>query len=192
MVPAALRTPELINAVRRAAKAQGIPFDQLRVGSGHNSSNPNTGLPEFIAIPDEMRRKFYERSIDRTLPPPGVAERFVHGFTTSVRGAGELAANVGGFFLGAGSDDARRLTGYNAALEDAYQARRAAGGQTGFDAPRFAGEMLSGYAIGGAFPKAVSYGASTALGAAKGAIEGALTPVNDPIGRKRLSKLRKV
>ncbi len=64
VVPEALQTPELLNAVRRAAKERGIPFERLRVGSQKNSINPNTGLPEFIAIPDEMRRKFYERSID--------------------------------------------------------------------------------------------------------------------------------
>jgi len=47
VVPQALQTPELLKVLRHAAKARGIPFDRLRVGSGRNSINPKTGVAEF-------------------------------------------------------------------------------------------------------------------------------------------------
>ncbi len=47
VVPEALQTPEFLNAVRRVAKAHGISFDQLRIGSRRNSINPETGVAEF-------------------------------------------------------------------------------------------------------------------------------------------------
>ena len=47
VVPEALQSPEVLAAVRRAAKAEGIPFEQLHVGSRRNSINPNTGMAEF-------------------------------------------------------------------------------------------------------------------------------------------------
>jgi len=47
IIPEALQTPELLNVLRRAAKAQGIPLERFRVGSRSNSINPNTGAAEF-------------------------------------------------------------------------------------------------------------------------------------------------
>ncbi len=76
----------------------------------------------------------------------------MQGFTTLPCGAGELLGEVAGLALEDTRTEAQRE--HNRAMEDTYQARRAAGGQTGFDASRFAGEMLGGYAIGGALPKA--------------------------------------
>ncbi len=47
VIPAALQTPGLLNVLRRAAEEQGIAFERLRVGSAHNSINPQTCAPEF-------------------------------------------------------------------------------------------------------------------------------------------------
>lgn len=47
VVPEALQTPEFLAAVRHGAKAAGIPFERLRVGSAGNSINPKTGVAEF-------------------------------------------------------------------------------------------------------------------------------------------------
>ncbi len=47
MIPEMLQTPEFMAALRRAAEAEGIPIEQLRVGSRHNSINPETGAAEF-------------------------------------------------------------------------------------------------------------------------------------------------
>jgi len=47
VVPKALQNPEVLAALRDAAKAYGIPFERLCVGNAHNSINPNTGVPEF-------------------------------------------------------------------------------------------------------------------------------------------------
>jgi len=47
VLPDALQTPEVLNAIRQAAADANIPLERFRVGSGRNSVNPNTGQPEF-------------------------------------------------------------------------------------------------------------------------------------------------
>jgi len=51
VIPEALQTPELLQVLRRAAAAQGIPLERFRVGSQRNSINPNTGVAEFAESP---------------------------------------------------------------------------------------------------------------------------------------------
>ncbi len=56
VVPQALQTPEFMAALQRAAEAQNIPLERLRVGSAKNSLNPATGAPEFAhSVEDEPR-----------------------------------------------------------------------------------------------------------------------------------------
>lgn len=50
MIPEALQSPEVMDAVRRAAEERRIPVARLRVGSTRNSINPNTGMPEFFDL----------------------------------------------------------------------------------------------------------------------------------------------
>jgi len=47
VIPRALQTPELMAVFHRAAAAQRIALDMLRIGSKRNQINPNTGVPEF-------------------------------------------------------------------------------------------------------------------------------------------------
>ena len=47
VIPADLRTPELMAALQAAAEAQGIDLSRFEVGNGRNSVNPRTGLVEF-------------------------------------------------------------------------------------------------------------------------------------------------
>ena len=47
VIPARLRTPEVIAAVARAAQQAGIDPRRLVVGSGRNAVNPRTGQEEF-------------------------------------------------------------------------------------------------------------------------------------------------
>lgn len=54
VVPEILQNAEVLAAVRYAAKAQGIPFDRLRVGNRRNSINPKTGMPEFFMRGDTI------------------------------------------------------------------------------------------------------------------------------------------
>jgi hypothetical protein len=51
VLPTALQTPALLDALRQAAAAAKIPVNRLRVGSGANSLNPRTGVAEFAASP---------------------------------------------------------------------------------------------------------------------------------------------
>jgi hypothetical protein len=50
VLPDALQTPEVLDAIREAAIAANVPLEQLRVGSALNSINPQTGQPEFFDI----------------------------------------------------------------------------------------------------------------------------------------------
>jgi muramidase (phage lysozyme) len=47
VIPRALQSPELLNALQRAAAAHNIPLDMLKIGNAMNRINPNTGQPEF-------------------------------------------------------------------------------------------------------------------------------------------------
>jgi hypothetical protein len=47
VVPRALQSPEVIDALQRAAAENNIPLEMLRVGNAANRINPNTGQPEF-------------------------------------------------------------------------------------------------------------------------------------------------
>jgi hypothetical protein len=47
VLPKALQTRAVVEALGRAAGEAGIPLSHLRVGSGRNSVNPQTSLPEF-------------------------------------------------------------------------------------------------------------------------------------------------
>ncbi|MBX7200313.1 MAG: hypothetical protein K1X51_13175 [Rhodospirillaceae bacterium] len=53
VLPRALQTRAVIEALGRAAGEAGIPLSHLRVGSGRNSINPRTGLPEFADSSEE-------------------------------------------------------------------------------------------------------------------------------------------
>ena len=65
VIPELLQTPELIDALRRAAAESGIPFDRLRVGSRRNSINPETGAAEFgISTPEDPYANPYYDGID--------------------------------------------------------------------------------------------------------------------------------
>lgn len=47
VIPRALQSPEVLNALQRAAAAHNIPLDMLKIGNAMNRINPNTGQPEF-------------------------------------------------------------------------------------------------------------------------------------------------
>jgi len=47
VIPERLKTPEVMGALRVAAMHMGIDPDRLEVGSESNSTNPETGEPEF-------------------------------------------------------------------------------------------------------------------------------------------------
>ncbi len=47
VVPQAMQGTIVLQVLREAAAAQGIPLEMLRVGSGNNSINPATKAPEF-------------------------------------------------------------------------------------------------------------------------------------------------
>jgi len=78
VIPAVLQTPELIDALRRAAADSGIPFDRLRVGSRRNSINPNTGAPEFRALDDDGMPGIEVRGSGWIDPwwDPGISDQF--------------------------------------------------------------------------------------------------------------------
>jgi hypothetical protein len=65
--------------------------------------------------------------------------------------------------------------------EQAYQARRAAGGETGLDAYRLAGNVINpaNLAIGARLPQAASLAGRVGTGILGGAISGGLTPVGE-------------
>ena len=50
VLPDALQTPAVLDAIRQAAVDANIPLERLRVGSALNSINPQTGQPEFFDI----------------------------------------------------------------------------------------------------------------------------------------------
>jgi len=53
VLPHALQTPYVLDALRQAATEAGIPLDRLRVGSPANNINPDTGVAEFYGVSDE-------------------------------------------------------------------------------------------------------------------------------------------
>ncbi len=53
VLPKALQTRAVIQALGHAAGAAGIPLNRLRVGSGRNAINPHTGSAEFFNPKDE-------------------------------------------------------------------------------------------------------------------------------------------
>ncbi|MBY0511604.1 MAG: hypothetical protein K2P94_15820 [Rhodospirillaceae bacterium] len=50
VLPDALQTPAVLDAIRQAAVNANIPLARLRVGSALNSINPETGQPEFFDL----------------------------------------------------------------------------------------------------------------------------------------------
>ncbi|MHB1208033.1 MAG: hypothetical protein ACYCZX_20890, partial [Rhodospirillaceae bacterium] len=53
VLPKVLQTRAVLDALRQAAGGAGIPLAHLRVGSGRNSTNPQTGQPEFFDDSDK-------------------------------------------------------------------------------------------------------------------------------------------
>jgi murein DD-endopeptidase MepM/ murein hydrolase activator NlpD len=47
VIPRTLQSPELMDALHRAAAAHNIPLEMLSVGNARNRINPNIGVPEF-------------------------------------------------------------------------------------------------------------------------------------------------
>jgi len=56
VVPRALQSPELLDALERAAVAHDIPLETLSIGNVMNRINPNTGAPEFGILGDAGSR----------------------------------------------------------------------------------------------------------------------------------------
>jgi len=54
VLPEALQTPAVLNALRRAAMSANMSLEQFRVGSPRNSINPQTGQPEFFDMSSMM------------------------------------------------------------------------------------------------------------------------------------------
>lgn len=75
--------------------------------------------------------------------------------------------------------------------EQAYQAERAAGGRTGTDWWRMAGQVPAGMAATAALPAPASLPGAIGLGAASGAVQGALQPVTegDDFGAAKRSQI---
>ena len=75
VIPRALQSPEVLDALQRAAAAHNIPLEMLSVGSFMNSVNPKTGAPEFGIM--EWANKLRQRGLNLiTEAQSGVAEPF--------------------------------------------------------------------------------------------------------------------
>ena len=89
VIPAELRTPELMAVLKAAAEAQGIDLDRFLVGS-RNSINPNTGLEEFAFGP-----AWDQQQATRNTPAgPQVADLYVSYYPKSALGAGHVGIGV--------------------------------------------------------------------------------------------------
>ena len=77
VLPKALQTRAVIEALGRAAGEAGIPLSHLRVGSGGNSVNPQTGLPEFA---DSTQEPMEEITVTASRLPPSLNYPWVNSF----------------------------------------------------------------------------------------------------------------
>jgi hypothetical protein len=202
VVPRPLQSPEVLTALRRAASAHNIPLEMLSIGNAKNRINPNTGAPEFafsddfpgsgaaignynFALPEPVGTNTYPPiNIGNPIRPTTPLDEIMHGVTAIPRGVGEAIHKIGTQAFGIEGPATQRRNEYRQRMEDEYQAGRAAAGRTGPDYFSAIGEYGFGLGLPVArlLPKAVTYGGATAIGAAKGAIEGALKPVDDQMG----------
>ena len=91
VIPAELRTPEVMAALRATAEAQGIDLERFEVGNRENSMNPKTGQAEFYYSPME------HPGIPATTQEPfgtQVADLYVNYFPKMANGAGHVGIGV--------------------------------------------------------------------------------------------------
>jgi len=69
VIPRVLQSPEVIDALQRAAAENNIPLEMLRVGNAANRINPNTGQPEFSPLSIFWRDWLSGQSAERTYGP---------------------------------------------------------------------------------------------------------------------------
>ena len=75
VLPRALQSPEVLDAIRRAAEAHDIPLDMLKVGNVMNHLNPATGAPEFSVM--DWANKLKGQMLNSAFEGVGrVAEKF--------------------------------------------------------------------------------------------------------------------
>jgi hypothetical protein len=73
-----MQSPEVLSAIRRAAEANNISFEALRVGNAMNSVNPKTGAPEFGFFKDWLSGRFAE-GMDGATPPASIPQENADG-----------------------------------------------------------------------------------------------------------------
>ena len=100
VLPKALQTRAVIEALGRAAGEAGISLAHLRVGSGRNSINPHTGQPEFF---DASSDQGYCQLPDGRIVP---SSDLGFGYAAVVDGGvgSDLGAGVGAGHAGANSN----------------------------------------------------------------------------------------
>jgi hypothetical protein len=89
IVPRQLQTPEVLTALRNAARAEGVNLASLFVGDPANSINPQTGRPEFAYRPEVQ-------SADAARPRLGteVADLYISHFPEAASGFGHVGIGV--------------------------------------------------------------------------------------------------
>ncbi len=91
VLPRALQTRAVLEALGRAAGAAGIPLAHLRVGSGRNAVNPHTGLPEFADPSEEPMEEITitaPRETGLVQLPQDLPNEF-HVYGTPINGQGQ-------------------------------------------------------------------------------------------------------
>ena len=91
VIPAELRTPELMAALRAVAEAQGIDLERYLVGNRRNSVNPRTGQSEFYCSPLNDQPPSANAQ-----PPLGtqIADLYLNYFPKMANGAGHVGIGV--------------------------------------------------------------------------------------------------
>lgn len=112
----------------------------------------------------------YLAETGRLLPPEQTSVGRVLRRNPNLRAAMERGAETAPFPTAEGARPALRE------LEEAYQARRAASGDTGFDWARMAGGIIPAAVATAAFRAPVTFSGAAAQGGALGAAQGALAP----------------
>lgn len=112
----------------------------------------------------------YLAETNRLLPPEQTSVGRILRRNPNLRAVMERGAETAPFPTAEGARPALRE------LEEAYQARRAASGDTGFDWARMAGGMIPAAVATAAFPAPVTLGGAAVQGGALSAVQGALAP----------------
>jgi hypothetical protein len=90
VIPLAVLTPDLRRSLAAAVRDAGIDPRSLVIGDAHNSTNPQTGRPEFA-----FRNLDNERTGQRSAPPgQQVADLYITRFPEAAGGLGHVGVGV--------------------------------------------------------------------------------------------------